>query len=100
VVRLMNQLKLEALAEAITHYSGYQEPGSALWQARNPLGLKAYSPLHKHDNSGNRIFASLLDGLQAGIYDLSLKLSGKSKAHLLPLSTLMDLETDQRCRPV
>lgn len=82
--------KLEILAEAIAHYSGYQ-PGSPLFAARNPGGLKAYSPKHQKDEHGNRVFNSLLDGLQALIYDVELKVAGKSSARLTPQSTLADL---------
>lgn len=83
-------VRIEALAEAIMAYSGYR-PGSALWLARNPGGLKAYSPLHKKDEHGNRVFASLLDGMQALVFDVALKVSGKSKNKLTPKHTLADL---------
>jgi hypothetical protein len=82
--------KIEALAEAIMAYSGYA-PGSHLWKARNPGGLKAFSLKHESDEHGNRVFASLLDGLQALVFDLNLKLSGKSKVRLKATSTLADL---------
>lgn len=72
------------------HYSGYQ-PGSALWTARNPGALKAYSPKHEKDEHGNRVFSSILDGLQALVFDLKLKLAGNSKARLRPTNTLGDL---------
>ena len=84
------QTKLEALAEAIAQYSGY-EPGSDLWMARNPGGLKSYSPKHEKDTHGNRVFASVLDGMQALVFDVKLKLTGKSKAQLKPTNTLADL---------
>jgi hypothetical protein len=84
----MNRLKLEALAEAVAYYSGYREPGSALYTARNPGGLKAYKPTHERDADGNRVFDSLLDGLQALFYDTRLKLEGQSAARLQPSDRL------------
>lgn len=86
----MNRKKLEALAEAVAAYSGYKEPGSSLYTARNPGGLKAHSPRHLRDEEGNRIFGSVLDGLQALLFDTALKLQGTSAAHLKPSDTLSD----------
>lgn len=87
----MNRRKLEALAEAIIHYSGYTDPGSTLYDARNPGGLKAMGLVQARDDKGNRIFNSVLDGLQALFYDVELKVTGKSRAALKPISILIDL---------
>lgn len=86
----VDRFKLEALAEAIIHYSGYRDPGSPLYAARNPGGLKAFSPNHLRDEHGNRVFASVMDGLQALFFDTALKLSGESRAHLRPDNNLTD----------
>src|ERR1700689_2927021 len=83
--------KLESLAEAIIKYSGYLEPSSPLHAARNPGALRATSMRHAKDENGHRIFNSFIDGVQALLFDLSTKLSGKSWAELTPTSTLKDL---------
>lgn len=87
----MNRRKREALAEAIIHYSGYNDPGSTLHDARNPGGLKAMGLIQARDEKGNRTFQSVIDGIQALFYDVELKVSGKSRAQLKPESTLIDL---------
>jgi hypothetical protein len=86
----MNKRRIEALTEAVSRYSGYFSPESDLYVCRNPLGLKAFSPLQLRNEDGFRVFASLIDGYQAGIYDVTLKVSGQSKAHLKPTDTLSD----------
>lgn len=87
----MNRRKLEALAEAIIHYSGYSDPGSTLHDARNPGGLKAMGLIQARDEKGNRTFRSVIDGIQALFYDVELKVTGKSRAQLSHTSTLIDL---------
>jgi hypothetical protein len=87
----MSRRKLEALAEAIIHYSGYLEPGSPLNDARNPGGLKAMGLTQSRDDKGNRTFRSMIDGIQALFYDVDLKINGRSRAQLKPDNTLMDL---------
>ena len=85
----MKKFKTEALAEAVAHVSGYQIPGSPLYVARNPGGLKAY--MGKAANAeGQRLFSSVIDGLQSLIYDTQLKLGGMSRACLQPSDTLQD----------
>ena len=95
----MNRRKLEALAEAVVAYSGYLQPDSALHAARNPGGLKALGATQSRDDKGNRTFRSVLDGYQALLYDVELKVAGimkdgvlqRSRARLTPDHTLMDL---------
>jgi hypothetical protein len=82
---------IEGLAEAIIKYSGYLEPSSELHAARNPGGLRATSMRHAKNEQGHRIFNSFIDGVQALLFDLQTKLSGKSWAELSPESTLKDL---------
>lgn len=86
----MERCKLEAVAEAIMRTSGYTQPENPLYVARNPGGLKAFSPSQPKDEHGNRVFNSLLDGLQALLFDVSLKLEGKSRHKLGPSSTLAE----------
>lgn len=84
----MNKRKLEALAEAVASVSGYHVPGSVLYTARNPGGLKAYGKAA--DAQGNRVFNSVIDGLQALLFDTQLKLQGMSRHCLQPSNTLQD----------
>lgn len=84
----MRRNRLEALAEAVASVSGYSIPGSPLYTTRNPGGLKAYGKTT--DEHGNRVFGSIVDGLQALIFDTALKLEGRSRAALLPTNTLQD----------
>jgi len=72
--------RLEALADAIAAVNGFKDPDSQAYQLRNPLGLKDF-------NNGVclkklRRFNSLLGGYAAGIADLKIKCSGKSRAKL------------------
>jgi len=87
----MARRKIEALSEAIIHYSGYLEPASELHAARNPGGLKAMGLIQARDEKGYRTFRSVIDGLQALFYDVELKITGQSRARLQPESTLIDL---------
>jgi hypothetical protein len=92
--------KIEMLAEAVITYSGYKDPKSSLFQARNPGGLRATSMRHVRNEHGQRIFNSFIDGVQALLFDLNLKVNGsvtidgqvcKSWAGLTDDSTLADL---------
>ncbi len=85
----MQRKRLEALAEAVQHVSGYQIPGSPLYLARNPGGLKAYNG-KAADEHGNRVFGSVIDGLQALLFDTALKLEGMSRHCLQPSDTLQE----------
>ena len=85
------QKRIEMLAEALMAYSGYNDPSGELYQARNPIGLRATSMRHAKNDNGYRIFNSFIDGIQAALFDLSTKLSGNSWAELKPESTLEDL---------
>lgn len=86
----MQRRRLEALAEAVQHVSGYQIPGSPLYLARNPGGLKAYNVKHVADEQGHRVFGSVIDGLQALLFDTALKLEGMSRHCLQPSDTLQE----------
>lgn len=78
----------DALIDAIVHYSGYRIPSSAVYRARNPGALKAFSPVANRDSDGNRVFKSEIDGLQALKFDVRLKISGKAKAQCATLNEL------------
>jgi hypothetical protein len=86
----MDKRVLEAVAEAIVRTSGYWNADNPIYDARNPGGLLAFSPTQTRDENGYRVFSSSLDGMQALLYDVQLKLAGKSRAKLGPDSTLAD----------
>jgi hypothetical protein len=83
--------RLEALADAIAHYSGWTNPESEAYQARNPGALPAISSKHIRNAKGQRVFRSMLDGYQALLFDLAIKCSGHSHTRLKPISTLREL---------
>lgn len=83
----MQRRVLESLVESIAHYSGYADPSSPLYKARNPIGLRPLKPEQPFDEFGNRIFRSVLDGFQAALFDVEVKIGGR----LSPASTLTDL---------
>lgn len=85
----MDRQRLEPLLDALMHFSGFLEPGSALNKARNPLGLRPLKPEQPRDENGYRVFRSILDGMQAALFDLDIKIHGR----LSPDSTLTDLAT-------
>jgi len=86
----MDKKVIEAVAEAIVRTSGYWNADNPIYDARNPGGLLAFSPTQSRDDNGYRVFASALDGMQALMYDVQLKLSGKSRARLKPEQTFAD----------
>lgn len=88
--------KVEALAEAVTRYTGYHLPEHPLHAARNPGGIKATLPDQAKDANGYRVFASLLDGYQSLLHDLAKKISGTSHSKLTGTSTLGDLALARR----
>jgi hypothetical protein len=91
--------RLEALADAIVEYSGYRNPESALYQSRNPGGLKAWSPTLLRDLDNYRVFCSFKAGYDALIFDLQRKCSGESHTKLERTSTLKDLITTNGFQP-
>lgn len=82
----MDRLMAEILVQAISHYSDFA-PGTPLFKARNPIGLRPLKPEHPFDEFGNRVFRSILDGYQSAIFDVEVKVGGR----LSPTSTLTDL---------
>lgn len=84
--------KIEALADAIAYHVKSHEPASQAYKNRNPGNLRAVSLKHPRDPHGFRVFNSHLDGYQALLFDLRVKLSGKSRARLNS-ATLNDLIT-------
>jgi len=90
--------KIEALADGIAFLNKMHDPSSDAYQLRNPALARAYSFRHlgEVDNSGRRIFTSLIGGYRFLIQDLEWKCSGQTRAKgyngkLSPLSGLNDL---------
>lgn len=74
--------RLEALHDAIASLRGWSSPESDAYQLRNPLLLPSFSRPGKNeiDAKGRRVFDSSLAGIKASLYDISMKISGKSRA--------------------
>lgn len=85
--------RLEALFDALAHLRGWSNPDSLCYQHRNPIMIQSFSRPGKNeiDNDGNRVFASSLAGIRAGLFDLQVKLEGKSRAGLKPGDLLENL---------
>lgn len=83
--------RIEALADAISACTGYQDPASEEYQCRNPLALKSYTVRHKKTDSGLRVFSNLESGHKAALYDLKVKCSGDSRARVREDSSLKEL---------
>lgn len=85
--------KLEVLVDAIGKLNGIHNPESECYQIRNPLMIKSYARAGKHvvTEKGIRVFTSFLSGYKAGLFDMDLKIRGKSRAGLRPDSTLENL---------
>lgn len=85
--------KLEALLDAIASLKGWHNPDSEVYQLRNPLGLASFARVGKHemDKEGRRVFQSSLAGLKACLFDLEVKVSGKSRAGLKPDDAIANL---------
>ena len=86
--------RVEAIVDAISKLNGCSNnPESDSYQLRNPLMVRSFARPGKHEvnNDGVRAFSSLLAGYKAGVFDMTLKLSGKSRAGLKPEDTLENL---------
>src|SRR5258707_11092745 len=94
LIKVNNRVKkIEALADAIGKLNGMHDPESEAYALRNPLLIKSFARPGKHetDAKGRRVFTSFLNGYKAGLFDLELKISGKSRANLTTESTLETL---------
>src|SRR5438270_769949 len=85
--------RVEAVVDALFKLNGGMNPESECYRLRNPLMLKSFAPLGKHeiDDSGLRIFNSFLAGYKAACFDCDLKIRGKSRAGLKPTDPLSAL---------
>ncbi len=85
--------KIEALVDAIGKANGIHNPESDSYRLRNPLLIRSFARPGKHetDEQGRRVFTSLLSGYKAALFDMELKITGKSRAGLQPTSTLANV---------
>jgi hypothetical protein len=86
--------RLESICDAIGRVNQIHVPDSEAYQLRNPLKLKSFAKPGRHsiNNEGIRMFGSLLAGMKAGLFDLTLKCKGLSRAGLKstdPLESLL-----------
>ena len=74
--------RIEALFDALASLKGWSNPDSQAYQLRNPLMVKSFSKPGKNEITGEgyRIFSTQLAGIRAGLFDLDLKIRGKSRA--------------------
>lgn len=85
--------RIEALFDALASLKGWSNPDSQAYQLRNPLMVKSFSKPGKNliTEDGIRVFSSALAGTRACLFDLELKVSGKSRAGLKPDDGLENL---------
>ncbi len=83
--------RLEALTDALMSQTGFLDPRSEEYRCRNPLGLKAFSMKHPHNDQGLRIFKNFTAGYVAGLFDVRVKCSGESRAKVDKESSLKEL---------
>ena len=78
----MSVNKLEALLDSIAALKGWGNPDSDAYQLRNPLLVKSYSRPGKNviSDDGTRVFDSSLAGIRSCLFDVKLKVRGKSRA--------------------
>lgn len=74
--------RIEALFDALANLKGWNNPDSLAYQLRNPLMIKSFSKPGKNEitEEGYRVFSTQLAGIRAGLFDLTLKVTGKSRA--------------------
>lgn len=82
--------KLEHIVNAVAKLNGALDPASECYRLKNPLMLRSFALPGKHvvNESGIRVFDSLLNGFKAAMFDIELKASGKSRANAGPASSL------------
>lgn len=82
--------RIEALFDSISTLRGWNNPDSLAYQLRNPLMIKSFSKPGKNliTEDGTRVFETQLAGIRAGLFDLQLKVSGKSRAGIKPTDLL------------
>ena len=81
---------LEAIADAIMHYEGWNA-ASRSYRNRNPGNLRATKHDQEQDAEGYRVFPCLEVGFSMLVHDLTCKVSGRNSHHLDRHSTLLDV---------
>ncbi len=89
----MSVSRIEALHDAIASTKGWNNPDSQSYQLRNPLLVKSFSKPGKNEitEDGYRVFSTQLAGVRAGLFDLDLKVRGKSRAGIKDTDLLENL---------
>lgn len=84
---------IEVLVDAIAYFHRAHEPESLAYRLHNPLLLRSFARAGKHeiDSEGRRVFHSALAGYKAAIFDMEIKLSGRSNARLASTDALHNL---------
>jgi len=83
--------KVEAILDAVCQYTGgMNDPESDAYKLRNPLMVRSFAQLGKHqtDGKGHRVFSSFINGYKAGVFDLECKINGRTRANVTPNSPL------------
>ena len=82
--------RIEALIDALAYTHKAYQGDSLAYKLRNPVLLKTFGRPGKYevDEDGYRIFTSYLGGYRSAVYDLVVKLSGKSNSGLLKTDKL------------
>lgn len=85
--------KIETLVDAIGDLNGIGDPLSDAYRLKNPLLCKSFGRpgMHEIDSEGRRTFNSLISGYRACLFDVALKVEGRSRAKLKPEDHLVNL---------
>lgn len=78
----MSVSRLEGLHDSIAALRGWNNPDSVSYALRNPLLVQSFSRPGKNEitETGHRVFSTELAGIRACMFDLELKVRGKSRA--------------------
>lgn len=91
----------EHIVNAIAYsVNQYHDPASKAYKLCSPLLLQSFALPGKHivDESGLRVFDTDTSGTKASCYDMSLKITGLSRAKLRPTDALKNLLAVYRVR--
>lgn len=86
-------IRAEHIVAAIGYQNNLHDPESDAYRLNNPLLVRSFGRPGKHeiDEQGRRVFESLVSGYRACLFDVILKVQGKSRAKLKPEDTLENL---------
>ena len=85
--------RLEAIIDAIMTLHEYHKPDSECYRLRNPLMLKSFSKVGKHEvnENGVRIFSKFLDSYHSAVFDITCKVLGRSNSGIKKTDLLRNL---------